>query len=494
MNNSIIRYTLGNVLKIEGLFLLLPALVSAIYREQEGFYYLGVATISLLIGWIMARHKPVNAVFYLKEGCITTSLSWITLSFFGALPFYLSGEIPSFTDALFETISGFTTTGASILSDVEALSHCALFWRSFTHWLGGMGVLVFLLAVIPLSGGSNINLMRAESPGPSVGKLVPKIKYTAQLLYVIYFVMTVIELIFLLAGHMPLFDALTTSFGTAGTGGFGIKNDSFMSYSPYLQWVVTIFMILFGVNFNAYYFILFGKIKKALAIEEVRGYFAIILVSTAIIFFNILGTVGSVFETLTHASFQVASIITTTGFSSIDFDMWPEASKTILVLLMFIGACAGSTGGGIKVSRFLILIKTIIKELASYIHPKSIKKIKIDGKPVEHEVVRSINVYFITFMIIFSASVFAISFDENDLVTNFTAVAATINNIGPGLDLVGPTSNFGHFSVFAKFVLMFDMLAGRLELFPLLILFHPAAWKDLLTRKTVHEHHAQRIS
>lgn len=494
MNNSIIRYTLGNVLKIEGLFLLLPALVSAIYREQEGFYYLGVAIVCLLIGWIMARHKPVNAVFYLKEGCITTSLSWITLSFFGALPFYLSGEIPSFTDALFETISGFTTTGASILSDVEALSHCALFWRSFTHWLGGMGVLVFLLAVIPLSGGSNINLMRAESPGPSVGKLVPKIKYTAQLLYVIYFVMTVIELIFLLAGHMPLFDALTTSFGTAGTGGFGIKNDSFMSYSPYLQWVVTIFMILFGVNFNAYYFILFGKIKKALAIEEVRGYFAIILVSTAIIFFNILGTVDSVFETLTHASFQVASIITTTGFSSIDFNLWPEASKTILVLLMFIGACAGSTGGGIKVSRFLILIKTIIKELASYIHPKSIKKIKIDGKPVEHEVVRSINVYFITFMIIFSASVFAISFDENDLVTNFTAVAATINNIGPGLDLVGPTSNFGHFSVFAKFVLMFDMLAGRLELFPLLILFHPAAWKDMLTRKTVHEHHAQRIS
>ena len=326
MNNSIIRYTLGNVLKIEGLFLLLPALVSAIYREQEGFYYLGVAIVCLLIGWIMARHKPVNAVFYLKEGCITTSLSWITLSFFGALPFYLSGEIPSFTDALFETISGFTTTGASILSDVEALSHCALFWRSFTHWLGGMGVLVFLLAVIPLSGGSNINLMRAESPGPSVGKLVPKIKYTAQLLYVIYFVMTVIELIFLLAGHMPLFDALTTSFGTAGTGGFGIKNDSFMSYSPYLQWVVTIFMILFGVNFNAYYFILFGKIKKALAIEEVRGYFAIILVSTAIIFFNILGTVDSVFETLTHASFQVASIITTTGFSSIDFNLWPEAS------------------------------------------------------------------------------------------------------------------------------------------------------------------------
>ncbi len=485
MNGSIIRFILGNVLKIEGL--LLPAIVSGIYFEHEGIYYVSVAAVCLILGFLMTRKKPKSQVFYLKEGCITTSLSWILLSFFGCLPFYLSKEIPSFTDALFETISGFTTTGASILNDVEALSHCALFWRSFTHWIGGMGVLVFLLAVIPLSGGSHINLMRAESPGPSVGKLVPKIRYTARILYVIYFAMTVLEVILLLFGGMPVFDALTTSFGTAGTGGFGIKNDSFMSYSPYLQWVVTVFMILFGINFNAYYLMLFGKLKKALCIEEVRAYLFIILAAIGIIFFNILHIYNGIFDALTHAAFQVGSIITTTGFSSVDFNLWPKASQSILVLLMFIGACAGSTGGGIKVSRFIVLIKTIIKELNSYIHPKSIKKIKMDGKPVEHEVVRSTNVYFITFMIIFSASVFAVSFEGKDLVSNFTAVAATINNIGPGLQMVGPTQNFQHFSVFSKYVLMFDMLAGRLELFPLLILFHPGAWKDLFTKRLTHK-------
>ena len=487
MNGSIIRFILGNVLKIEGLLLFLPAIVSGIYFEHEGIYYVSVAAVCLILGFLMTRKKPKSQVFYLKEGCITTSLSWILLSFFGCLPFYLSKEIPSFTDALFETISGFTTTGASILNDVEALSHCALFWRSFTHWIGGMGVLVFLLAVIPLSGGSHINLMRAESPGPSVGKLVPKIRYTARILYVIYFAMTVLEVILLLFGGMPVFDALTTSFGTAGTGGFGIKNDIFMSYSPYLQWVVTVFMILFGINFNAYYLMLFGKLKKALCIEEVRAYLFIILAAIGIIFFNILHIYNGIFDALTHAAFQVGSIITTTGFSSVDFNLWPKASQSILVLLMFIGACAGSTGGGIKVSRFIVLIKTIIKELNSYIHPKSIKKIKMDGKPVEHEVVRSTNVYFITFMIIFSASVFAVSFEGKDLVSNFTAVAATINNIGPGLQMVGPTQNFQHFSVFSKYVLMFDMLAGRLELFPLLILFHPGAWKDLFTKRLTHK-------
>jgi trk system potassium uptake protein TrkH len=346
-----------------------------------------------------------------------------------------------------------------------------------------MGVLVFLLAIVPLSGGSNINLMRAESPGPSVGKLVPKIKYTAQILYLIYFALTVIEIVLLIAGHMPVFDAINTGFGTAGTGGFGIKSDSITSYSPYLQWVVTIFMILFGVNFNAYYYLLFRQLKKAFSMEEVRYYLLVILAAIGIIFVNILHIYQNVAEALRQAAFQVASIITTTGFSTADFDLWPQTSKTILVLLMFIGACAGSTGGGIKVSRIVILFKTVIKELNSYIHPKSIKKIRFEGKPVEHEVVRATNVYFMTFVILFSVSVFAISFEGKDLVTNFTAVAATINNIGPGLALVGPTQNFGFFTAFSKYVLMFDMLAGRLELFPLLILFHPAVWKDLFTTK-----------
>lgn len=483
MNNSIVRYILGYVLLVEAVLMLLPCLVAVIYGEKEGFCYLFVAILCGLLGRLMTLKKPNNSIFYLKEGCIATALSWILLSFFGALPFWFSREIPSFTDALFETISGFTTTGASILSDVEALSHCSLFWRSFTHWIGGMGVLVFLLAIIPMSGGSHINLMRAESPGPSVGKLVPKVKYTARILYLIYFSMTILEAVLLVLGKMSLFDALTTSFGTAGTGGFGIKNDSMVSYSPYLQWVVTIFMILFGVNFNAYYLILYRKLKKAFGMEEVKCYFIIILIAICIIFFNILPMSKGIFDALTHASFQVGSVITTTGFSSTDFDLWPQTSRTVLVLLMFSGACAGSTGGGIKVSRFVVLLKTIMKELNSYIHPKSIKKIKMDGKPIEHEVVRSVNVYFITFMILFSASVFAVSFEGEDLVTTFTAVIATLNNIGPGLAQVGPTRNFGFFAPVTKYILMFDMLAGRLELFPLLILFHPALWRDLFQKK-----------
>lgn len=483
MNGSMIRFILGYVLKMEAILMLPFCLVALFYGEKEGLCYLAVAGVSLLVGVLVTWKKPKNTVFYLKEGCVATALSWIVMSLAGCLPFWLTGEIPSFTDALFETISGFTTTGASILSDVEALSHVSLLWRSFTHWIGGMGVLVFLLAIIPMSGGSNINLMRAESPGPSVGKLVPKMRYTARILYVIYFGMTLLEIILLVAGRMPLFDAVATAFGTAGTGGFGIKNDSVASYSSYIQWVVTIFMILFGVNFNAYYLILFGKIKKALCMEEVRYYFLIILGSVAIIFTSLLRTTGNILDSLRHASFQVVSIITTTGFSTADFDLWSQACKTVLVLLMFIGACAGSTGGGIKVSRLVVLFKTMIKELNSYIHPKSIKKIKIEGKPVEHEVVRAINVYLVTFVILFSVSVFLLAFEGRDLLTNFTAVAATINNIGPGLGMVGPTQNFGFFSPFSKYVLMFDMLAGRLELFPLLILFHPAVWKEMFTRK-----------
>lgn len=483
MNSSIIRYILGYVLKIEAILLFLPCIVSVIYAEDEGLYYLLVSITILILGHLMTHKKPKNFIFYLKDGCITTALSWILLSICGCLPFVLTKEIPSFTDALFETISGFTTTGASILSDVEALSYCSLFWRSFTHWIGGMGVLVFLLAIIPLSGGSNINLMRAESPGPTVGKLVPKIRYTARILYLIYLGLTILEFLLLVLGNMSVFDAITISFGTAGTGGFGIKNSSMAGYSPYLQWVVTIFMILFGVNFNAYYLLLFGRIKKALSMEEVRYYFIIIAIAILIIFCEILDHTAGAFDALTQASFQVASIITTTGFSTIDFNLWSQASKTVLVFLMFIGACAGSTGGGIKVSRIVVMVKNMVKELNSYIHPKSIKTIKMDGKPIESGVVHAISVYFITFMVVFSASVFALSFEGKDLITNFTAVAATINNIGPGLEMVGPTQNFGIFSTFSKYVLMFDMLAGRLELFPLLILFYPAVWKELFRRR-----------
>ena len=484
MNRAIIRFILGSVLKIEAALMLLPCIVALCYKETEGICYLLVAFLSGVLGIILTLNKPKNHVFYLKEGCIITSLSWILLSIVGAIPFVLTKEIPTFTDALFETISGFTTTGASILSDVEALSYTSLFWRSFTHWIGGMGVLVFLMAIIPLSGGSNIHLMKAESPGPTVGKLVPKMKHTARLLYLIYFGLTILEIILLLLGGMPLFDSLTTTFGTVGTGGFGIKNSSCADYSPYLQWVITIFMILSGINFNAYYLIIFKQFKKAFTMEEVRAYIGIILAATGIIFIELVRNSMNVVDALRHAAFQVGSIITTTGYATADFNQWTEASRTILVLLMFIGACAGSTGGGIKVSRFITVFKTIGKEINSYIHPKSIKKIKMDDKPIEHEVIRATNVYFITFLSLFILSLFIISLEEKDLITNFTAVAATINNIGPGLEMVGPTQNFAHFSPLSKYVLMFDMLAGRLELFPMLLLFVPTIWKEFFTHHT----------
>ena len=477
MNSSIIRYVLGQVLKIEGILMLLPCLVALIYQESVGFYYLVTALLCMTLGFLMTFKKPSDFVFYLKEGCVTTTLSWALMSFFGAIPFWASGEIPSLTDALFETVSGFTTTGASILSDVEALSHCSLMWRSFTHWIGGMGVLVFLLAVIPMTGGSHMNLMRAESPGPSVGKLVPKIKSTARILYLIYFGLTVIQCILLLCGGMTLFDSLATSFGTAGTGGFGIKNDSIGGYSPYIQWVVTIFMILFGVNFNAYYLILFHQFKKAISMEEVRYYFLVILASIAIICVDIRNYYESFSEVLRHAAFQVGSLITTTGFSTTDFNLWPQTSKTILVLLMFIGACAGSTGGGLKISRLLILCKSIPKQLSLVIHPREIKVIKMDGKAIEHQVMRATNVYLAIYFFIILGSTLLVSVDNFDFTTNFTAVVSALNNIGPGLAGVGPTRNFGAFSVFSKFVLMFDMLAGRLELYPLLILFMPSLWR-----------------
>ena len=482
MNVSIIRYILGHIIKLEGFFMLLPCVIAMIFHEKELFTYLAMSVVCLLLGSLLTLKKAKDTVFYLKEGCIATVLSWVVLSFFGALPFVFTGEIPSFTDAMFETVSGFTTTGASILSDVEALSHTSLFWRSFTHWIGGMGVLVFLLAIIPLSGGSNMNLMRAESPGPSVGKLVPKMRYTARILYIIYFGLTIIELLALLFVKMPWFDALCISIGTAGTGGFGILNSSCATYSVSAQWIITIFMFLFSINFNAYYLILFGQIKNALKMEEVRAFLLIAATAIALITWDISKVFDSFFEALTHAAFQVGSIMSSSGFATTDFDTWPGFSKTILVLLMFIGACAGSTGGGIKVSRFVIMGKSIKKEMHSYIHPKAVKQIVMDGKEVDAVIIRSVGIYLITFFAIFVLSLLIVALEEKDLVTNFTAVATTLNNIGPGLSMVGPTQNFGHFTDLSKWVFIFNMLAGRLELFPLLLIFHPSIWNELLVK------------
>ncbi|MCI9539797.1 MAG: TrkH family potassium uptake protein [Lachnospiraceae bacterium] len=477
MNYSIIVYIIGYVLKIEGLFLLLPCLTALIYQETSGFAFLISAAICLFLGIIATYKKPQNNVFYGKEGFVTVSLCWVVLSIFGALPFLLNKEIPSIPDALFETISGFTTTGSTILTDIEALSKCSLLWRSFTHWIGGMGILVFVLAILPIAGGgSQMYLMRAESPGPSVSKLVPRVKHTAMILYGIYIVITIIEIILLLIGGMPFFDAITSAFGTAGTGGFGIKNDSFASYPIFCQGIVTVFMILFGVNFNVYYLFLCRKHKQALQSEELRMYLIIILVSSLFIAFNIRHLFPG-FQALHQAFFQVGSIITTTGFATADFNTWPELSKMILIFLMFFGACAGSTGGGIKISRILILMKSIKKELFFIVHPRSVKKIRMDGQVIEHDILRSINVFMATYFIIIMLSILLISLENKDTVTTVTSVITTLNNIGPGLELVGPIGNFSSFSALSKFVFMFDMLAGRLEIFPMLILFMPGTWK-----------------
>lgn len=477
MNHSIIRYIICRVLEFQALFLLLPCIVAVIYREPEGWAYFAVMAACFLTGWIGKRKKPVSTVFFAREGFVTVSLSWIVLSLTGALPFWLSREIPAYTDALFETISGLTTTGSSILHDVEALSHCGLFWRSFTHWIGGMGVLVLILAVLPLAGGYNMHLMRAESPGPSVGKLVPRVKHTARILYGIYMAMTLVLILLLLLTGMNLFTATTLAFGTAGTGGFGILNSSIGSYSTASQAVITIFMILFGINFNVYYLFLIKKPKDALKHEEMRCYLLIIAVSIAFITWNVRDMFGSLFEAFHHAAFQVASIITTTGYATTDFGLWPAFSQTILVTLMFMGACAGSTGGGIKVSRIMILMKMMKNEVSHLIHPKRVTQIRFEHRVIPKEIWRSVQVFLVSYMIIFAGSVLAISLCELDFTTNFTAVAATLNNIGPGLNLVGPTGNFDVFSNPAKWVLMFDMLAGRLEIFPMLVLLAAPTWK-----------------
>lgn len=476
MNYKIIKYIVGWVLIFEALFMLPALLTAVIYQEKAGFSLLLSMGLCLAAAFLLSHKKVKNKGMYAKEGFVSVALCWILLSAFGALPFVFSGAIPSYIDALFEVVSGFTTTGSSILTDVEALPKCLTFWRSFTHWIGGMGVIVFVMAILPLAGGNNMYMMKAESPGPSVGKLVPKVKSTAAMLYKMYLVLSLIQLVLLLVGKMPLFDALCTMFGSAGTGGFGSKNDSMAGYSMYLQGVTTVFMILFGVNFNVYYLLLKRKWKLAFQSVEVITYFGIIAVSIGLITWNISGMFPSVFEAFHHAAFQVGTIITTTGFATTDFNLWPSFSKTILVLLMFCGACAGSTGGGIKVSRIIILFKSILKELDYIVHPHNIKKVKMDGRMVEHSVIRSVNVFIVSYFMIYAVSLLLISLDNFDFTTNFTAVAAAINNIGPGLEMVGPTGNFSQFSNFSKLVLTFDMLAGRLELFPLLILFSKNTW------------------
>ena len=477
MNFAMIFTVLGWVSCFNSIFQLLPALVGIIYQESAAWSFIASAIISLGAGMLLLIRKPKNKILYAKEGFVIVSLSWIVMSFFGAIPMFMCGAVPNFVDALFESVSGFTTTGASVIPSVEDIPKCCLFWRSFTHWIGGMGVLVFIMAFLPLSGAGNMNLMRAESPGPMVGKLVPKVKSTAFILYAMYFGLTVLQFVTLVIAGMPLFEAVNTAFATAGTGGFGFYNDSMGSFSPAIQIIVTVFMILFGINFNAYFLLLYRRWKDALRISEVWVYLGIILTSVSIITFNIKDMYDSVGEAARHSAFTVGSIITTTGFSTVDFNTWPELSRTILLSLMFIGACAGSTGGGMKVSRFIIMFKTISKEMKTQIHPKLVRKVKMDGHEISHETVRSLNIYLIVYIIVFASSVLILSVEGHDFITNFSAVAATLNNIGPGLELAGPTQNFQFFSPLSKLVMIFDMLAGRLELFPMLLLFSPCTWK-----------------
>ena len=482
MNIKMLIYILGKVLLIEGVLMLLPIVCGWIYGESETVYYLACALAYVTLGYLISFKKPKNMTIFIKDGCVATALSWVVLSIGGCIPFILTGEIPSFTDAMFETASGFSTTGASILTNVEAMSHVSLLWRSLTHWIGGMGVLVFLLAVVPMTGGSNMNLMRAESPGPTVGKIVPKVRSTAKMLYLIYLAMTVTEIIILTVCGMPFFDSVCSSFGTAGTGGFGVRNDSFASYAPHLQVIVAVFMIMFGMNFNFYYYFTTKQINKAFKMSEIKVYLAVIAIVTAIICFSVRGLYGSFGEALRHSFFQVATIITTTGFATTDFDLWPSVAKFLLLGLMILGACASSTGGGIKVARFQIMFKSVKREIQSYIHPKTVKKIHVDGKTVDSEVIHSVALYFFIYLIIFATSMFIVSFEGHDLVTIFSSVAATFNNIGPGLSLVGPTQNYSFFSGLSKWVFIFDMLAGRLELMPLIVFLAPTTYKGIIKK------------
>ena len=476
MNYRMIRNILGWLLVFECGFMLVPTIAALVYREVELRDFLATMLLCGGLGWLLVREKPKDSKLYAREGYVIVALSWVVLSLFGALPFTLSGCIPNYVDALFETVSGFTTTGASILSEVESLPKCMLMWRSFTHWVGGMGVLVFVMAFVPLSGGQNMHIMKAESPGPSVSKLVPRVRTTALILYSIYLALTFIMFIFLLFGEMTPFEALNTAFGTAGTGGFGVRNDSLASFSAYSQIVVTVFMLLFSVNFSCYYLILLGKVKDAFN-TELRRFIYLAAGVILVITLNVRGMFTTLGEAVRNVAFTVASLMSTTGFATVDFNLWPELSRTLLVLIMFTGACAGSTCGGIKLSRILIMLRGAFHEIGNMAHPRRVKRVTIDGHPVEPEVIRATNVYIAWYVVIFFLSVILISFDDYDLITNFTAVAATFNNVGPGLNMVGPTGNFAFFSIPSKLLLIFDMLAGRLELFPMLVLFSPATWK-----------------
>ena len=476
MNYKMIRNILGWLLIFEAGFMLVPLITGICFGERETVFFALTIVLCASIGGLCVWNKPKDSVLYAREGFVIVAFSWIALSLFGAIPFFISGAIPSYLDAVFETVSGFSTTGASILTEVESLPKCMLMWRSFTHWVGGMGVLVFIMAFMPLSGGQNMHIMKAETPGPSVSKLVPRVKTTAMILYSIYLALTFIEFIMLLCGGMDVFESLATAVGTAGTGGFGVRNDSMAGYSPYIQWVVTAFMLLFSVNFSCYYLIILGRVKDAFN-AEFRAFVAVVGTVVLILTLNVRGFFDTLGDCLRHVTFTVASLMSTSGFATVDFDAWPELSRTLLVLIMFVGACVGSTGGGLKIYRLMILLRGALNEVGSMIFPRRVKRVTVDGHPVDPEIVRATNVYIVWYFLVFGVSLLLISFDRFDLVTNFTAVTATINNIGPGLGVVGPTGNFSEFSVFSKLVLMFDMLAGRLELFPMLVLFSPSTWK-----------------
>ncbi len=478
MNFSVIRYILGSVLCCEGIFLLVPFVVAVVYREQAGYYYLATAIVCFLLGLCARMRRPKSKVFYSREGFVAVTFSWVLLSLMGAVPMYATGEYTLYIDALFDTISGFTTTGAGVLSTVEELSRATAFWRCFTHWSGGMGVLVFLMAVLPLSGSSNMHLMRAESPGPSVGKLVPKVRQTAVILYKMYLIITVLQILLLLTFGLSFYEASTLTFSTVGTGGFALLDSSIASYSHAVQVIIIIFMLLCAINFNTYYLLLIRRPKEALLNNsEVKWFLTLVFASAAVIAVDIRGSFHNIFEAFHTALFQVATLVSSTGFATADFNLWPEFSKTILVLLMFMGACAGSTGGGFKVSRLMIVVRAVRNEMLCMIHPRSVKKVHINGRLVPDNIVKTALCYMTAYILILLLSVLLISIDNFDMTTNFTAVLATMNNIGPGLGVVGPSGNFGDFSVFSKIVLMCDMLIGRLELFPVLVLFAPGMWR-----------------